>query len=248
MLIDEREIIEKYKLKKDIRVLDIGGSMEQRKHIRVDTLVDIIAPEDAPYTPSKLKARNFVKLDITKEKLPFGNREFDFCLCTHTLEDLTDPFLVISEMQRVAKKGLIITPCWGADMVFSHVDATDWLTGIRRLPGQAHHKWFFEKVGRNTLRVVSKVYPVLYTSKFHVTEWRGEPEMIFYWHGGFEVEEVDTLNIHSLIDVYEKYLAKNKKKFTRGRVLVYLDEPLYYFKAALKYLLKRGVGYTKRSL
>src|SRR3989304_6497341 len=123
----DKEIITRYNINKSARVLDVGGSMKQREMIIVDTLVDIVRPEDAPYKKSGLKAKNFIKLDITKDKLPFRDKEFDFCICSHTLEDLAYPFLVIEEMGRVAERGLIITPSMGADMVFSHLDLTVWL-------------------------------------------------------------------------------------------------------------------------
>src|SRR3989344_2135249 len=172
-MISDREIISRFKIRPKDKVLDIGGSMRQRDDIRVDTLVDIIAPEEAPYGPSKLRAKNFVRLDVTRDKLPFGDKEFDFCLCSHTLEDLTNPFLVIEEMGRVAKRGLIVTPSMGADMVFSRINFTDWLTGARRVPGLGHHKWFFSnKSGK--MMIIPKNYPILYTGEFRFVKWTGE--------------------------------------------------------------------------
>ena len=47
-MISDREIISRFKIKPIEKVLDIGGSMRQRKEIKVDTLVDIISPEEAP--------------------------------------------------------------------------------------------------------------------------------------------------------------------------------------------------------
>jgi len=179
-MLSDREIINRFKVKSTDRVLDIGGSMKQRQEIKVDTLVDIIRPEKAPYSASRLLANRFIELDVTRQKMPFKDKEFDFCLCSHTLEDLTYPFLVIEEMSRVAKRGLIITPSMGDDMVFSHIDFTDWLSGARRLPGGAHHKWFFIKENKK-LRVIPKNYPILYTRDFQVIRWKGEDEMILYW-------------------------------------------------------------------
>lgn len=246
MILTDEEIIQKYKIRNTDRILDIGGSMDQHRHLKIDTLVDLIRPEEAPYRPSKLCAKHFVKVDITKEKLPFVDKEFDFCLCTHTLEDLYNPFLVMNEMQRVAKRGIIVTPSMGKDMTFCHVDLTDWLTGVRRLPGEAHHKWFFNKTGINTIRIIPKVYPVLYTSNFHITEWSGNPEFVFYWKNSFKVEEAPALNIHELIDEYQVYFNRNIKFIKKSPVLFYLDGPMYYIKAVLKLLVKRGVGYGMR--
>lgn len=245
MLLTDKQIIEKYRIRPSDKVLDIGGSMRQRENINVHTLVDIVRPEEAPYGKSKLRAKNFVRLDITKEKLPFRDKEFDFSICSHTLEDLTTPFLVLDEMARVAKRGLIITPSMGADLVFSHIDITDWLTGARRVPGIAHHKWFFHEK-RDKLRVVAKNYPILYTPQFHFISWSGEDEFSFYWENKIDYEVLDDSYPHKLIDEYTLFYERNKKRLRRGLVLVFIDNPYFYIKEFIKLLLKKGEGFRYR--
>lgn len=242
---EELRLIKKYKIKKTDRVLDIGGSMRQRSEIPVDTLVDIIHPEEAPYGPSKLLAKKFIKVDITKDKLPLGDKEFDFVLCLQTIEDLASPFLVLSEMSRVAKRGLIVSPSMGADMVFSPFDITDWLTGGRRVPGHAHHKWFLIPK-KNKLRIIPKNYSILYTSDFHITHWLGPRNMEFYWEGELRFEMFSALNIHTLIDEYQSFIEKNIKLIEKGRVLFFVDNPLVMIKAFTKKLFKKGSGYEYR--
>ncbi|OGM15577.1 hypothetical protein A2V56_00285 [Candidatus Woesebacteria bacterium RBG_19FT_COMBO_42_9] len=245
-MISDREVISRFKIKPKDRILDIGGSMRQRDEIRVDTLVDIISPEEAPYGPTKLRAKNFVKVDVTRDKLPFADKEFDFCICSHTLEDLSYPFLAIEEMSRVAKRGLIVTPSMGADMVFSHINFTDWLTGSRRVPGQAHHKWLFYEKGE-VIYVVPKNYPLLYSSNFHFTHWSGEEEFVYYWEDKIDHKEVRTLHFHELIHEYKGFVKRNKSKLKRGSVLFYLDSPFYYLKEGVKLLLKKGTGFKYRN-
>ena len=245
MLLTDREIINICKIRPKDRVLDIGGSMTQHTELKIDTLLDLIRPEEAPYRPSKLLAKKFVRCDITREKLPFKNKEFDVCLCTHTLEDLPTPFLVMEEMSRVAKRGLIVTPSMGEDMVFSPIDFTRWLTGAMRSPGQAHHKWFFVNLGKK-LRVIPKVYPILYTSDFHFTRWSGEKEMVFPWKDKINYEEFKSLSIHDLINEYEKFKKKNKKYIQTGPVLFFVDNIPNVVKAWAKRIIKRGVGYKFR--
>lgn len=245
--LSDKEIVRKFRIASKDKVLDIGGSMKQHEEIKIHTLVDIIHPEEAPYGTSKLKADNFIRLDVTREKLPFKNNEFDFCLCTHTLEDLSHPFLVLDEMSRVAKRGYIATPSMGKDMVFSHFDITNWLSGPRRLPGDAHHKWFFIKKGEK-LQIIPKNYPILYTPRFHIVDWSGEEEMQYYWEGEIDYKAENDLNIHELIDKYGDFLQKYKDLIKKRRVLLFLDNPYYIFKAALKFMLKRGKGYKYRKL
>lgn len=247
MILTDDEIIRDLKIKPGERVLDVGGSMMQHTKILVDTITDIIPPEKAPYTKSKLKSKHFVKCDIVQEKLPFKDKEFDVCLCTHTLEDLPTPFLAMEEMQRVAKRGLIVTPSMGHDMVFTPIDYTNWLTGARRVPGEGHHKWFFVKEGTK-LKIIPKVYPILYSADFQVTQWLGEPEMVFYWKDKFKFEEVSALNIHRLIDEYVKFMKMNRKLIKTGVVALFLDNPYNLARAFLKKLLHRGHGYSYRKI
>lgn len=245
MLLTDKEIVEKLKIKSTDKILDIGGSMMQHKEIRIDTLADIVRPENAPYGPSKLLANSFVKVDITKEKLPFKNKEFDVVLCTHVLEDLPNPFLVMDEMTRVAKRGLIVTPSMGFDMLFTPIDYTNWLTGARRVPGEAHHKWFFVKEGEK-LKVIPKNYPILYTKDFQVVEWNGEKEMIYTWKDKIKYNEFSALNIHDLVDEYKKFVNKNSNKLRIGTVVIFIDNPLVVLKGLTKKLFKRGAGYKYR--
>lgn len=247
MIITDLEITELLKIEKSDRVLDIGGSMQQHNKIKVDTLVDILRPEDAPYSKSKLKAKRFVRLDITRDRLPFKDKEFDVCLCTHTLEDLPNPFLVMDEMSRVAKKGLIVTPSMGEDMVFTPVDYSDWLTGARRVPGEAHHKWFFVKT-KTGLEVIPKFYGILYTPDFQITKWSGNKEMVYVWQVKIKYKEFVSLNIHKLIDRYKTFVLKNRKYIKTGRAVVFIDNPLNLIKALTKNLLKRGNGYRFRKV
>jgi hypothetical protein len=246
MLLTDSEIIKKLGIRRTDRVLDIGGSMMQHKEIKIDTLADIIRPEDAPYEPSKLLAKKFVKVDITREKLPFKDKEFDVCLCTHVLEDLPTPFLVMDEMSRVAKRGLIVTPSMGIDMKFTPIDYTNWLTGARRVSGEAHHKWFFVKEG-NSLKVIPKIYPILYTEEFQVTKWKGGVETEYYWNGIIKYNEFSGLNIHKLIDEYKRFIDKNMDKIEIGTAVIFTDNPFNIIKALVKKVIQRGAGYKYRN-
>src|SRR3990167_264115 len=245
MPLTDKQIIEKFKIRSSDKILDVGGSMKQHPEITIDTLIDIIRPEDAPYGRSKLKARNFVRLDVTIEKFPFKDKQFDFCICTHTLEDLTTPFLAIDEMSRVAKRGLIITPSMGIDMVFSHLNFTDWLTGARRVPGLGHHKWFFtNKSGK--MAIIPKNYPLLYSSEFRFVKWLGEEEFIYYWEGKIDYQEVRDLDFHKLIGEYRKFVRTNQSRLHKGLVLFYLDNPFYSLKEFFKLLLRKGEGFRSK--
>jgi ubiquinone/menaquinone biosynthesis C-methylase UbiE len=236
--LSDQELIQKFKLKSTDKILDVGGSMMQHKEIPIDTLVDAIRPEESQYNKGKLLAKHFVRLDFNRDKFPFKDKEFDFCLCTHTLEDLPYPFLVIDEMSRVAKAGYIATPSFGQDIVFTHIDFTNWGTGARRVPGISHHKWLFY-VHNAKMRVVPKNYPLLYSEEFQYVKWMGEEEFRFPWKGKIAYEEFRDFDFKLLIKEYRDFESKNKTKLQKGKVLFYLDNPQNLVKGNLKRILKR---------
>jgi hypothetical protein len=70
---------------------------------------------------------------------PFDDKQFDFVVCSNTLEDIRDPLWVCSEIVRVGKRGYIEVP------------SREWesCVGVER-PGQAglsHHRWLVEISG-----------------------------------------------------------------------------------------------------
>lgn len=238
MSLTDSEIIKKFKIKPTDKVLDVGGSMKQHTEIPIDTLVDAIRPEVSEFNSGKLLAKHFVKLDLNRDKFPFGNKQFDFCLCTHTLEDLPYPFLAIQEMSRVAKRGYIATPSFGNDIVFTHIDFTNWGTGARRVPGISHHKWLFY-IKNRVMRVVPKNYPLLYSDEFQFIKWMGEPEFQYPWQGEIKYDEVKDFDFRLLIQEYRNFVSGNRSQLKKGRTLFYLDNPIYFAKAEIKKCLKK---------
>jgi hypothetical protein len=74
-------------------------------------------------------------VDVEFEPLPFADKSVDFLYCRHTIEDLSCPFLLLSEIRRVAKAGYIETPSPMAEFA----RGIDRGAGHR---GYAHHRWF----------------------------------------------------------------------------------------------------------
>jgi hypothetical protein len=97
-----------------------------------------------------------VKDICDREPWPFANKQFDFAVCSHTLEDLRDPLWVCSELVRVAKAGYIEVPS----------RLYESCRGVER-PGQAglsHHRWLVEIQGQH----------ISFLQKFHMihSDWR----------------------------------------------------------------------------
>lgn len=233
----DEQIIKKLKIKPTDKVLDIGGSARQHNVIRVDTLVDLFHPEELIEYGSKLKAKNFVKVDITRDRLPFKDKQFDVCVCTHTLEDLYNPFLAIEEMSRVAKRGYIATPNRGWESTFRPLDMSNWRLGPVREPGLAHHHWMFEVIGKKWL-ITPKIYPLLYTPKLQVTAWTGPQEARYFWQDKIEYQLFNSVSFADAIEDYQTFINRNKDKITLGRAAVFLDNPLQMAKEIAKLILK----------
>lgn len=74
----------------------------------------------------KFKARGveFVNTRIDGP-LPFQDKQFDFAYSHHVFEHLEDPATACREMMRIAKRGVIITPSYFAEIIF----------------GRPYHRW-----------------------------------------------------------------------------------------------------------
>ncbi len=116
----------------NFKVIDLGGGLNGWTSEIADIIVDINASD----TETTLKA------DICQEKdfvkiLNFVELHglFDYCICTHTLEDLYNPFPALNYMPRIALAGVITMPTMTDEL--SPVQSLSW-------NGYIHHRWIFE--------------------------------------------------------------------------------------------------------
>jgi hypothetical protein len=122
----------------DALVLDAGGWA--RPLSRADWVIDIEAyatrgawGQDGDPAAERFSARTWVQRDLcAREPWPFADGQFDFAVCSHTLEDLRDPVWVCSELQRVARAGYVEVP--------APVEELTW--GVHGpWVGWTHHRW-----------------------------------------------------------------------------------------------------------
>lgn len=122
------------KSQQTFRVIDVGASMNGWSHEVVDTIVDFTSGFYASHVKQ-------YKFDITcseqweeLEKEVEENGKYDFSICTHTLEDIIDPKLVVNKLSNISKAGYIATPS-------KYIELRKNIEGSYR--GFIHHRWFF---------------------------------------------------------------------------------------------------------
>jgi hypothetical protein len=121
-------------------VLDIGGW--GKPFTRANWVVDQMPYEtrglygrDGDDT-ERFTADTWVQRDIcAREPFPFGDDQFDFVICSHTLEDIRDPIWVCAEINRVGKAGYIEVPSRLEEQTYGvHGPWVGW----------SHHRWLVD--------------------------------------------------------------------------------------------------------
>jgi hypothetical protein len=102
---------------------------------------------------------------------------FDYCICTHTLEDLYNPFPALNYMPRIALAGVITMPTM-----------TDELSPVQSLRwnGYIHHRWIFEFLDEKIF-IIPKIrsLEVFIRSKMSSVK---STEIRFDWQGAIPYE------------------------------------------------------------
>ena len=125
-------------------VLDIGGW--GRPFTRADWVMDLMPYEtrglygrDGPL-PERFTEETWIRRDVCdREPYPFGDKEIDFVVCSHTLEDVRDPVGVCDEMVRIAKAGYIEVPSRLEEQSYGFQGP--WV-------GWGHHRWLIDVTGQ----------------------------------------------------------------------------------------------------
>jgi hypothetical protein len=184
----KRSIVER--LPADAVVLDVGGWGSPFE--RADWVLDLMPYEtrglygyDRASASERFSARTWVQRDICDhEPWPFADDQFDFAICSHTLEDIRDPVWVCRELQRVARAGYIETP--------SRAEEQSW--GVHGpWVGWSHHRWLVDVVDQR-LRFAMK--PGVLHERDHFPAGHADGLSLddrvvqLWWEGSFVVEEV----------------------------------------------------------
>jgi len=178
------------RLAPDDVVLDIGGW--GRPFTRADWVMDLMPYEtrgqfgrDGP-PPERFTRETWIERDICdREPYPFDDKQLDFVVCSHTLEDVRDPVWVCAEMVRIAKAGYIEVPSRLEEQSYGFQGP--WV-------GWGHHHWLVD-MGDDRIEFVFK-HHVLHlrdTDHFPAGFREALPEerrvATLWWQGSFDYRE-----------------------------------------------------------
>jgi hypothetical protein len=179
-------------------VLDVGGWNKPFR--RADWVLDLMPFETRGLQPEGVEERfdasRWTQLDIcARDPWPFDDDQFDFVVCSHTLEDVRDPVWVCGEMSRVAKAGYVEVPSrleeqtWGVNGAWagwSHhhwlVDVTDASASFTLKPHFLHARPDLQ-ISIETLQALD---PLLRVSSVFWTDAFAATELIHYTAEGLE--------------------------------------------------------------
>jgi SAM-dependent methyltransferase len=206
MLASSRARIEA-ELPPDALLLDVGGWASPWP--RADWVIDLMPYETrglygaADGRPERFSTDTWVQRDIcAHDPWPFADDQFDFVVCSHTLEDVRDPIRVCEELVRVGKAGYIEVP----SRLDEQSPGGDY-PGI----GWSHHRWLID-VDREAGRmdfvfkhgVVYEVDQAQFPPGFLETLSEEERVQSLWWEGSFEFGE----RIMMSADELDRYLSE----------------------------------------
>jgi len=151
---------------KGLKVIDIGGATSFADG-HLNAIIDFNEP--------LAKATNIFKGNINLPEVwqevsthVKKNGLFDYAICTHTIEDISNPFFVCREIEKIAKAGLIIVPS-------KYTEFHRW----SHFRGFIHHRWIFDVIeGQFT------GFPKInYIEHPKFDNKNGESELVIEWEG-----------------------------------------------------------------
>jgi hypothetical protein len=164
-ILSERRETEKY------RVIDIGGFADGWASDISDLIVDINLC-DSETTMQLNVCESLDKLLKYVEK----HGKFDYCICSHVLEDLYNPYLLLDNFNKIAKAGVVMVPYFKSEL--SIVETKLWL-------GYLHHRYIFKQSNNSGNLVVIPKMPFLEKfSRYDV----GDINFKIEWEGNLPYE------------------------------------------------------------
>lgn len=212
MLADSARRIEA-ELSSDALVLDVGGWAKPWP--RADWVIDLMPHRTRGLYGSaidpvaeRFSAETWVQRDICDhEPWPFEDDQFDFAVCSHTLEDIRDPVWVCGELNRVARAGYIEVP--------SRLEEQS--MGVHGpFVGWSHHHWLVDiEPDGSAISFVFKPHAIHGGPDFSFPPGFGaglsdaQRVQPMFWEGGFDCSELVMFGDGELDQYLADFVAKH---------------------------------------
>jgi hypothetical protein len=136
--IQELERLEQLKkINKNYRIIDIGGGKEKHYKNKFDFIDAYADFRQVDTSNINLKHFNGNINDLTLWSLIFKDVEengmYDYCICTHLLEDIAFPQFVCDCINKIAKEGILSFPSKYKELSYFELD--------KKYKGYSHHRW-----------------------------------------------------------------------------------------------------------
>lgn len=196
-------------------VLDVGGWASPFP--RADWVIDLMPYETrglygkAPVAAGeRFSAETWVERDICdRETWPFADNQFEFAICSHTLEDVRDPVWVCAELSRVAKAGYVETP--------SRLEEQSWgVTGP--FVGWSHHHWLVEATAAGGLEFALKPHALHASPEHFLTADQGaaltpeERVVACFWEAELDARERVFMEMSELHDYLAEPMTAHRER------------------------------------
>jgi hypothetical protein len=155
-------------------VIDVGGSAGGWSHPVADWIVDI-----NPVDTTRCFKANLNRHTDWETVLAYvaEHGKFSFAICSHTLEDIANPMLVLEMLPRIAEEGYIAVPSKYRE--FARIEGAHL--------GYIHHRWIFDirPEEPNLFRGYPKLGFLEHATELHrLGNLSGEiEELNFHWTG-----------------------------------------------------------------
>lgn len=192
-------------------VLDVGGWIHP--FARADWVLDLMPYETRGRfglqgePPERFTRDTWVEHDIcAHEPWPFSDKQFDFVVCAHTLEDVRDPIWVCGELIRVARAGYIEVPSRLEEQTYGFQGP--WV-------GWGHHRWLVD-VSDNRIDFVLKHHVIHgpeanhFPSRFYALLTETEKAQTFWWRDSFEYGERIMLSAEEVDPYLADFVAEHR--------------------------------------
>lgn len=191
-------------------VLDIGGWAQPFN--RANYVIDVLPYETRGFYGSNGQKEEVFSKDTwimhdvsSKKPMPFKDKEIDFVICSHVLEDIRNPIQLCSEIIRVGKRGYIEVPSRTIESIFN--------LEKKGYAGYYHHRWLVEVIDKE---MIFRFKPPLLNNswKYHLPKSylkkmkETDKVSYFFWNNDFQYKEIIQIADNQACQELENFIKK----------------------------------------